>query len=45
MYWRKGNWDIGKAKEHLEKALELYKKIGLPNMVERVEGWIEGIEN
>jgi len=37
--------DIGKAKGYWEKALELYKKIGMPQMVEKVEGWIEGIEN
>ena len=36
--------DIGKAREYWEKAVELYKKIGMPNMVEKVEGWIEGID-
>ena len=37
--------DIGKAKEYWEKALGLYKKIGMPHMVEKVKGWINGIEN
>ncbi|MCH8121110.1 MAG: tetratricopeptide repeat protein, partial [Planctomycetes bacterium] len=36
--------DIGKAKEYWEKALGLFKKIGMPHMVEKVEGWIEGID-
>ena len=37
--------DIQKAKEYWEKALGLYKRIGMPHMVEKVEGWINGIEN
>ncbi len=35
--------DIGKARNYWEKALGLYKKIGMPHMVEKVQGWIEGI--
>ncbi len=42
VYEKRG--DIGKAREYWEKALGLYKKIGMPHMVEKVEGWIEGIE-
>ncbi|MFB0555624.1 MAG: tetratricopeptide repeat protein [Phycisphaerae bacterium] len=37
--------DVAKAKEYWEKALELYKRIGMPHEVEKVEGWIEGIDN
>jgi len=37
--------DIGKAREYWEKAVGLYKKIGMPHMVEKVEGWIRGLEN
>ena len=36
--------DIKKTKEYWEKALEIFKKIGMPHMVEKVEGWIRGIE-
>ena len=37
--------DVEKAREYWEKALELYKKIGMPHMVEKVEGWIERISD
>jgi hypothetical protein len=37
--------DIGKAKEYWEKAVGLYKRIGMPREVETVQGWINGIEN
>ena len=33
--------DIGKAKEYWEKALGLFRKIGMPHIVEKVEGLIE----
>ena len=36
--------DIGKAKDYWEKAVGLYKRIGMPHMIEKVEGWIEGID-
>lgn len=36
--------DIVKAKEYWEKALGLFKRIGIPHKVERLEGWIEGID-
>ena len=36
--------DIGKSREYWEKALGLYKKIGIPREVEKVQGWIEGID-
>jgi len=42
LYKQRGN--IGKAKEYWEKALELFKKIGMPRDVDKVEGWIEGID-
>jgi tetratricopeptide (TPR) repeat protein len=32
--------DIGKAREYWEKTLALYKKIGIQNKVEEVQGWI-----
>jgi len=35
--------DIGKAREYWEKAVGLCKRIGMPHMVEKVEGWIERI--
>jgi len=37
--------DIQKAKENWKKALGLYKRIGMPHMVEKVEGWIEGLKD
>jgi len=43
LYKQRGN--IGKAKEYWEKAVELYKRIGMPHMVEQVEGLIEGISD
>jgi len=36
--------DIDKAREYWEKTLELFKKIGMMPEVEKVEGWIEGID-
>ena len=33
----------GKAKEYWEKARDLFKKIGMPNEVKKVEGLIEKI--
>jgi tetratricopeptide (TPR) repeat protein len=41
IYYKRG--DIEKAREYWEKALGLFKKIGMPHMVEKVEGWIEEI--
>ncbi len=43
VYQKRG--DIGKARNYWERAVELYKKIGIPHRVEKVQGWIEGIEN
>ncbi len=37
--------DNEKAREYSEKAVGLYKKIGMPQMVEKVQEWIESIEN
>jgi len=31
--------DVEKTREYWEKAVELYKRIGMPHMVEMVEGW------
>ncbi|HUU18144.1 MAG TPA: hypothetical protein VMW72_13420 [Sedimentisphaerales bacterium] len=33
---------IGKAKDYWEKSVRLYKRIGMPQMVEKVQGWITG---
>jgi tetratricopeptide (TPR) repeat protein len=41
VYRQKG--DIGKAREYGEKALGLYEKIGMPHMVEKWQGWLDGI--
>ena len=35
--------DIKKAREYWVKARDLFAKIGMPNEVKKVEGWIEGI--
>jgi len=35
---------VGKAREYWEKAVGLYKQIGIPHMVEQVEGWLAGLE-
>ena len=37
--------DISRAREYWEKSVELFKKIGMPHMVEKVQGWIDGVEN
>ena len=42
IFERRGN--ISEARVCWEKAVELYKKIGMPHMVEKVQGWIEGID-
>ena len=36
--------DLGKSREYWEKARGMYKKIGMPNMIKKVEGWIEKIK-
>jgi len=36
--------ELDKAEEFWEKAVELYKRIGMPHILEKVQGWIEGIE-
>jgi len=36
--------DKGKAREYWGEALGLYKRIGIPDMVKKVEGWIAGLE-
>lgn len=33
--------DLGKAKEYWEKARDLYEKIGVPDMVKKVQGWMD----
>ncbi len=35
--------DIGKSKDYLEQSVGLYKQIGMPHMVEKVQGFIDGI--
>ncbi|MHC4738107.1 MAG: tetratricopeptide repeat protein [Planctomycetota bacterium] len=41
VYRRRG--DDKTAREYWEKVEGLYGKIGMPHMVERVQGWIEGL--
>jgi len=36
--------DSKKARQFWEKARNLYKKIGMPHMVKKIEGWIEGLD-
>ncbi len=36
--------DIGKAREYWEKALGLYKRIGMPNKVKKWQGWLDGLK-
>jgi hypothetical protein len=35
---------LGKAREYWEKARDLFKRIGMPNEVKKVERWIEKIK-
>jgi len=35
--------DLKKARQYWEKALEIFKKIGMKPEVEKVRGWIEGL--
>ncbi|NVL91278.1 MAG: tetratricopeptide repeat protein [Desulfobacterales bacterium] len=37
--------DVEKAREYWEKAVGLFKKIGMPHKVEKVEGWLEKLED
>jgi tetratricopeptide (TPR) repeat protein len=43
IYEKRG--DIEKAREYWEKALGLFKHIGMPHKVEYVEGLLEGIKD
>ena len=36
--------DLDKAREYWLKARELFKKIGMPHMVEKMQGWLESLE-
>ena len=37
--------DKKKAKKYWAKARDLYKQIGMPHMVEKLQGWIDGLKN
>jgi len=36
--------DLDKARQYWEQAVGLYKKIGMPHMVEKIQGWLDEIE-
>ena len=36
--------DVQKAREYWDEALDLYKEVGIPYMVEQVQGWIDELE-
>ncbi|MGD0573540.1 MAG: tetratricopeptide repeat protein [Sedimentisphaerales bacterium] len=42
IYMQRG--DLGKAKEYWEKARDLFQKIGMPNKVKQMDGWLETIK-
>ena len=35
--------DLDKAREYWEKSVRLFQEIGATTMVERVQGWIDGL--
>lgn len=41
IYQTKG--DLAKAREYWKRSLDLYKKIGMPHMVEKIEGWLKNL--
>ena len=43
VYKIKGN--SKNAREYWLKALELFKKIGMPHMIEKVQGWLDELED
>jgi len=36
---------LDKARKLWTKALDLFAKIGMPHMVEKVQGWLDGLPN
>ncbi len=36
--------DVQKAQEYWDEALDLYKKVGVPHMMEQVQGWIDELK-
>lgn len=42
VYWQRG--EVETTRQYWEKAIELYEKIGMPHMVEKMQGWIEELE-
>jgi len=43
VYEKRG--DVEKARQYWVKAVDLFKKIGMPHMVKEVQGWIERIDS
>ena len=37
--------DVEKARGYWVKAVDLFKKIGMPHMVKEVQGWIDEIDD
>ena len=37
--------DVEKARQYWVKAVDLYKKIGMPHKVKKVQGWIDEIDS
>ncbi len=37
--------ELDKARKLWTKALDLFAKIGMPHMVEKVQGWLDGLPN
>jgi len=42
IYGQQGN--AKKGREYIEKAIELYKQIGMPHMVEKFQGWLDKLK-
>ena len=36
--------DPGQARDFWVRSVELYRRIGVPHMVQKVQGWIDGLE-
>lgn len=43
LYGKRG--DVEKARQLWAKARELFRRIGMPHMVEKMQRWIKGIDD
>jgi hypothetical protein len=37
--------DLDRAREFWTRALDLYQKVGMPHMVDKVQGWLDALDD